>query len=256
MMKTLHMFVGVPGSKRKEEAKKFAENNHCVYLSSDDFRKENPELSHSDLFSQMTSLARKILSSGKDVVFDATNLYSKQRKAMLNNMRAERNICHYYVDTFENCVERDSLSSDPVGKDIVLQKFLTAEIPFEKEGWDEVVYHTEPLNPEYRKSVITENKEKMLLDKEMSVELASFFMETGKVYLEELDEKMRVVGYNNASAQIAFQWMIPYYNVSFIEEVVTLILYTKRVRGSNEKGIEKLKSQIGEDLYKKVLLLA
>lgn len=255
-MSTLHMFVGIPGSNRKEMASEFAKENQIQLFSSDEIRKELGNVKNNLIFEEIVRRIKKVILKGESVVFDATNLYSKQRKTMISQIRAKNNVCHYVSDNLEQCFERDSKNLESVGEAIVVQKFLTAEIPFQSEGWDDVFYHVNPMTKDEFQNYLKENKINMIEHEEMSIELASFFMESGKPILDSRpDGELKKIGYNNASAQIAFGWMYPHFNLSFIEEVVTLILYKKRMMSVTGKGLETIKNQVGEDLYNKLIIL-
>ena len=83
------------------------------------------------------------------------------------------------------------------------------------------------------------------------------FLNEGKPYLDLLSESpYKRIGYNNVSATIAFQALhelhVP---MEQIKAVVTLILYKKRWSSANEKGKEKLRSELGEELFGKLLLI-
>lgn len=255
-MTTLHVFSGIPGSQREILAKKFANANGFVFISSDVTRNEmltkGETINNTTLFEELHRRIKMNLKKGLTVVFDATNLYTKQRKHLLQVTKPANSVCHFVFNSFSSCVENyKSLEKD---ENIVFQKFMTSEIPFKDEGWNEIQYIIETISKEEIEKI-----EQNLNNLENSfdcdnVKYASYFMESGKAFFEARPlGEFKKIGYNNMSAQIAFQFLYSIkVDLDNIEEVVKIILLKKRVKSMNENGLEKLKTQIGKDLFDKV----
>ena len=260
-MTVLHVFASLPGTDRKNKAYEYAEKNEMIYISADNMREDlkgtDAELDNSKLFDEMYKVLKKELKK-QDVVFDATNLYSKQRKHLLQMVKPDQAIIHYILTSLETAILGDSKNEVSLGKEFVTQKYLTAEIPFVDEGWDYVEYWVEEIAGSQLQPYVKERDMLLTNDTEETVVWAHIFLPSGKEILNRLPEGLfKRVGYNNMSAQIAFQSLYNLnYPISFIQEVVQLILYAGRLRKAHEqKGKDKLREQIGEELFQKVLLL-
>lgn len=232
------MFIGIPGSQRKEFAQKLALENGFAYFLSDDVRKEmeeeQGEVSHTLLFEEMHRRLRKLLDKGEDVVFDATNLYSKHRKHLKQLLKNHEIIAHYVATTLEECISNDRKDEIPLGEDFIIQKFMTAEIPMLEEGFKTVYYYIEPVSVDAVNDFLTQKNQ--LVEEDEVIAWAKVFMETGKPILESRPENQyKKIGYNNMSAQIAFQVLYTMsYHIDFIREVVQLILFKNRFAKANE----------------------
>lgn len=256
-MGTLHVFASLPGTDRKQKAYEYAEKNGMEYISADNERKKAGNVDNAQLF----DIIYKILKSEvrtQDVVFDATNLYSKQRKHLLQMVKPEKAIIHYVLTSLETAVLGDSQHEESYGRDFVIQKYVTAEIPFVDEGWDYVEYYVEDVAGSLLQPYVKERDMLLTEDAEETVVWAHIFLPSGKEILNRLPQGVcKRVGYNNMSAQIAFQSLYKLnYRISFIHEVVQLILYAGRLRKAHEqKGRDTIREQIGEELFQKVLAL-
>lgn len=249
-MSTLHVFIGSHGSDRNKRAKDFAEKMNIPLLQADEVRKELADIPNHLLFEELYRRIKQTLQK-ETMVFDATNLIAKQRKNLLMRMKEHDVHGHCILNTIETCIEKDKELERSLGADFVISRFLSTDIPFMTEGWKELNYVVEPPAKDY-----TEAKNKSLFEDE-HLQWAGAFMKTGKPYLDALPANTsKKIGYNNISAYIAFQTL---YNqnasISYIQDVVNLILYKKRWTSANEKGKEKFKKELRVDVYDKLLLL-
>lgn len=262
-MTTLHVFASLPGTDRKQKAYEYAEKHGMKYISVDTMRKElkkdekNVDMTNAECFDVMFKIIKNELKK-QSVVFDATNLYSKHRKHLLQMVKPEKAIIHYVLTSLETAVLGDSKNEESYGKDFVTQKYVTAEIPFVEEGWDYVEYYVEDIAGSLLQPYVKERDMLLTEDAEETVVWAHIFLPSGKEILNRLPQGVcKRVGYNNMSAQIAFQSLYKLnYRISFIQEVVQLILYAGRLRKAHEqKGKDTIREQIGEELFQKVMTL-
>lgn len=77
------------------------------------------------------------LKEGKNVVYDATNLSSKRRKALLKQLPKDvYKVCHCIVTPLEKCIENDSKRERHVSERIIMRQLEQFEVPWFDEGWD------------------------------------------------------------------------------------------------------------------------
>lgn len=90
-MSTLYMLVGLPGSGKSFYAKSLSEETGAIIHSSDAIREEllGSEEDQSEspkVFALLHCRVKKDLSDGRDVIYDATNINSKRRRAFLQEL--------------------------------------------------------------------------------------------------------------------------------------------------------------------------
>lgn len=145
---TLMMLVGLPGSGKSTWAKNYIyEHPDTAHMSSDAIRKElfgdesiqeNPE----KVFGLMHSRSIEALNSGKDVIYDATNMTRKDRSKIIekcpNGVRIECHIIWEYIDI---CVKRDSKRERVVGEEVINRMVRRFQAPFYDEGFEGIYIH-------------------------------------------------------------------------------------------------------------------
>lgn len=159
-----YMMIGLSGSGKStasEQLKKLTveeENKKVIILSSDDLREElfndvNEQSKNEILFNEMNRRTIKILKEGVSVIYDATNLQSKKRVHLLNQLPKEvRKYCIVLCVPFEKCIERQDKRERKVPSEIIMKQMKNFQVPCYGEGWDEIFIFQE------------ENKEDILED--------------------------------------------------------------------------------------------
>ena len=93
-MTTFSMLIGLPGSGKTYYANKYLKQENTTILSSDEIRKvllgsEDAQWGDSTIFKAMNLATIENLKEGLDVVYDATNINSKRRMELLEQIKKE-----------------------------------------------------------------------------------------------------------------------------------------------------------------------
>ena len=148
---TLYVLCGVSGSGKSTYGIWLAKEKGACVVATDDIREElfgnasvqdNPKL----VFDTAYARVRGLLESGKDVVFDATNL-DKYRRAIIkycSDLNSVRYELHIIPATYEQCVYRQSLRGRKVPVDVVYrqwEKFNRNDFKAESKlgKWDKII---------------------------------------------------------------------------------------------------------------------
>ena len=147
-MPTFYMTVGIPGSGKTYEAKKYP---NVIHLSSDDtrrdFERREIEYDNQKVFDRMYKETKFALSGGHDVYYDATNLNRKRRKALLNTLPKCYKVCLLFVSTPDNCIKRNN-TREGVAKvplSVIYKMIKNFQCPYYYEGFDriDIIYKDE-----------------------------------------------------------------------------------------------------------------
>ena len=141
------MLIGLPGSGKSTWAEKYiTENSNTVILSSDEIRKElfndeNSQEYNNRVFYEMEIRTLQNLNKGVNVIYDATNVVRKRRKALLDKLPTWV-IKEAYViwAPLEICIERDNLRDRTAGKNIIWKMVKSYQPPFFDEGFNRIYY--------------------------------------------------------------------------------------------------------------------
>ena len=96
-MGNLYIMIGLPGSGKDTVIKNITENMsedeklRTIILSSDDIRMElfgwEDQTKNGIVFQEMNKRCKEMLSLGRNVIYNATNLNKKRRMALINEMK-------------------------------------------------------------------------------------------------------------------------------------------------------------------------
>ena len=136
------MLVGLPGSGKSTLIKRYKE--YKVH-SSDDIREEltgdvNRQDINSLVFKTLHNRVKEDLLNGQSVIYDATNLNRKRRKAFLqelNNIPCWK-YCLLIATPFEVCLERNNQRDRKVPYNVIERMYKNFDIPWYNEGWDNI----------------------------------------------------------------------------------------------------------------------
>lgn len=150
------MLVGLPGSGKSTYAGKFL-YGYSIH-SSDAIREElSGDVNNQDINKQVFELLHKRIKEdllqGKDVVYDATNISWKRRKAFLqelSNIPCYKD-CVLIATPFELCVERNENRDRKVPYFVIERMYKNFDIPWYNEGWDtiEIAYTNARVTNQY-----------------------------------------------------------------------------------------------------------
>lgn len=138
------MLVGLPGAGKSTFAKKYADENDLVYLSSDKIREElygdeNCQDNPSKVFEVLRLRTLDYLKKGIGVIYDATNINRKNRLHLLNNIQnISYKKCIIIWEDINKCIENDLNRNRTVGKPIIEKMANNFQTPYYDEGWDEI----------------------------------------------------------------------------------------------------------------------
>lgn len=144
------MMCGLPYSGKSTYAEDLAETamslgRKVVIHSSDAIRAElygdEGDQTHNDkVFQTLHRRIKADLQSGKNVVYDATNLSYKKRMATLQLVSRIpcRKICVFMAVPFDEIVERSRHRTRVVPYEVLRRMYESVWVPNKYEGWDEV----------------------------------------------------------------------------------------------------------------------
>lgn len=144
-MNTLYVMCGIPASGKTTFAKKLADCG-CEYVGTDEIRKElfgdesiqtNGQKVFDLAFHRITLKALE----EKNVVFDATNRFRKDRKELIKKFRPyfDYIMLITFPCSLETCLDRNSKRPRQVPKKAIERMHLQYECPIDKEGFDEIL---------------------------------------------------------------------------------------------------------------------
>lgn len=142
---TLIMMVGLAASGKSTYANHLAEDIGATVFSSDALREEmfgdiNYQGNNQKLFQELHKRIKNCLKSGKNAIYDATNLNSKRRKAFLNELTkipCEKK-CVIMATPFEQCLENNRNRERHVPEDAMWRMYKSFQTPAMFEGWDDI----------------------------------------------------------------------------------------------------------------------
>lgn len=148
------MMVGLSGSGKSTKAEELSKTFHATVFSSDKIRMElfgdsknvyTPR-HHKLVFEELHKRVISSLKNGENVIYDATNLSSKNRVDFLLQISKEKINCRkfaFLMDTdFQFCMFQNQDRKDIVSIDVLNRQYDNFEIPSRFEGFDQVVLNS------------------------------------------------------------------------------------------------------------------
>ena len=144
-MTKLFMMIGLVGSGKSEQAKKFAAEYDAQIFSSDSLREEmfgdiNHQADNDTLFKELHKRIRECLTSGQSAIYDATNINYKRRMEFLkslNKIPCEK-IAVLMATPYAICLERNAQRERRVPEYVIKRMYMNWNTPYWYEGWDDI----------------------------------------------------------------------------------------------------------------------
>lgn len=140
-MADFYMFIGLPGSGKSTVA---AAQKGATIISSDVIRKElygdeNILGKHDEVFGTMLRRTREALLKGKTVCYDATNLSSRRRRGLLEQLPKDTKKHAIVVwARYGTCLKRNAKRERKVEPDVIRRMLTQFDVPYYDEGWDDI----------------------------------------------------------------------------------------------------------------------
>ena len=142
---TFTMMVGLVGSGKSTYAKQLAEGTNAIICSSDANREElcgdeNSQDNNDEVFKILHSRIKENLKNGKNVIYDATNINSKRRRAFLSELRNIPCVkkCVIIATPFEMCCIQNESRDRVVPYEVIERMYKNWNTPYWFEGWNEI----------------------------------------------------------------------------------------------------------------------
>lgn len=142
---TFTMMVGLVGSGKSTYAKQLAEETNAIICSSDAIREElcgdkNSQDNNEEVFKILHSRIKENLKNGKNVIYDATNINSKRRRAFLSELRNIPCVkkCVIMATPFEMCCIQNESRDRVVPYEVIERMYKNWNTPYWFEGWNEI----------------------------------------------------------------------------------------------------------------------
>ena len=165
----LIMLVGLPASGKNTYANELkSKHSDWIICGSDEVRQElyndsTNQTNHAEVFRVLHKKIKNNLSNGKTVIYDATNINSKQRRAFLNeisHIKCKKD-CVILATPYEQCLQNNKLRERQVPKEVIKRRYMNWNTPYYFEGWDYIfkhysnnfiVYPNNTMNYQYKKA--------------------------------------------------------------------------------------------------------
>ena len=139
------MLVGLPGSGKSYVAEKFFAGS--TVISSDAIREKmwgdaNDQRDPVKVFNEMERQLIAALENDEDVVYDATNIHSRNRRALvrkiLHNFPETECCCVVVTCSIKECKRRQNDRERKVPDEVIDRMARQFEVPFYNEGWGRI----------------------------------------------------------------------------------------------------------------------
>lgn len=143
------ILIGLPGSGKSTWAQDYVRNNNknITILSSDAYRKEmfgdeSIQRDPKKVFTKLANDAKKLLSEGKSIIIDATNVTPKSRKTFIDIAKQFQCfvIAQVFLTTPELCKQRNGLRNRKVPEEVIDNMSKKFTLPRYEEGFDIINY--------------------------------------------------------------------------------------------------------------------
>ena len=145
MKPTMVMMCGLSASGKSTYAKELSEKIDAVVLSSDTLRlemfgDETDQNHNQQVFQELHTRVKKHLRAGRNVIYDATNISSKRRRAFLNEPKKIDCIknCVIMATPYEQCLKNNRNRARQVPEWVIEKMYRKWQTPHTFEGFDKI----------------------------------------------------------------------------------------------------------------------
>jgi predicted kinase len=139
------MMIGLPASGKSYYAREIAIKEDAIIISSDNLRQElygseDTQDHNTELFVELHRRIKDALREDISVVYDATNISYKKRKAFLDELKkisCEKE-CYLIATPYEKCIEQNNIRDRKVPEYVIKRMYKQIFIPQYYEGWNEI----------------------------------------------------------------------------------------------------------------------
>lgn len=146
----LQMLVGLPGSGKSTYAAQRHEICGIHICSSDAIRAElgdvNDQSNNEQVFRILHRRIKELLRNGEPVIYDATNISSKRRRAFIAELKNIdcRKQCIIFRTAYEQCLENNNKRDRKVPSEVIREMYMSWDTPYYFEGWDQIFIWDNP----------------------------------------------------------------------------------------------------------------
>jgi predicted kinase len=143
-MTKMILMVGLPASGKSYYAEAIAQIENAVIYSSDKLRIElfgdiNNQEDNNKVFQELHKRIKEDLVNGNNVVYDATNINYKKRRAFLEYLNIDcEKICFLVATPYEKCLEQNRLRERKVPEYVIERMYKNFYTPQIYEGFDSI----------------------------------------------------------------------------------------------------------------------
>lgn len=137
------MLCGLPASGKSTYANELAKNMNATVLSSDALRlemfgDETDQDHNQQVFQELHKRVKEHLRSGKNVIYDSTNISSKRRRGFLEELKKIDCFkeCIIIATPYEQCLENNMSRERKVPEWVIERMYRKWQTPWYFEGWD------------------------------------------------------------------------------------------------------------------------
>ena len=238
------------------------------------------------VFEVAHSRIRKYLEEGYDVIFDATNINAKRRIALLHQIDSWgidcRKTCAVIGARIEECIKRQNDRERKVPAEVIWRMARSFQIPLKSEGWDMITFHNTdarydldfylykcrsiPHDNHHHSLSIGHHMEAAAVAKNTEFKFlaptlyyAAKFHDIGKYHTKtftnskgEPTEEAHYYGHQNVGAYMCLFGKSEQNFGDYFQnraDIATLVQYHMEPYFRDEKGMKKLKEQLGDRLF-------
>lgn len=295
-MTNLYMMVGLPASGKSTIAKVISEFEKAIIVSTDEIREElfndiDDQEHNAEVFDEVESRIKFYIANEQDVIFDATNVSYKRRRAFLEKLKHYRvkKIAILVATPYEECIKRNAERGRKVPEEVITRMYHNFYIPQYYEGFDEIQirYNSDYMfffddlpdiphdNPHHTLSVLEHCRKVLeLLQKDnhqfsIPINYAGGLHDIGKLktktFVNAKGETTEVAHFYDHENVSAYDSLF-YINlrskievskeIDFVLQTLKLIQWHMKMHFNlSEKTINKYKNMLGEDTWNELEIL-